>query len=238
MKKEKFIVFDVEGFAGCCPYNVGYIIADRHGKIYKKHSFALPENIKVNISASAKTDEKTITFTARNIEEILLDFSKPKRKRKYKAVANNYFINFILKEIERYKIKKMYAFNVRFDKSSFKKLFAENFEMLENTVEFIDIAPIIFNAKLKTKKYCNFCIDNKYFTEKGYISTKAETIYRYITNNTAFIEEHTGLNDTLIEYEILLNAFKTHKKIDSKPILMYKVLDNFCKENNIIYRTV
>ena len=99
MSKEKFIVFDVEGFAGCCPYNIGYIIADRYGKIYKRHSFALPENIEVNISASAKTDEKTITFTARNIEEILLDFSKPKRKRKYKAVANNYFINVIRKWI-------------------------------------------------------------------------------------------------------------------------------------------
>lgn len=35
MAKERFIVLDVEGQQTCRPYNVGYIIADRYGKIYK-----------------------------------------------------------------------------------------------------------------------------------------------------------------------------------------------------------
>ena len=35
MTREKFIVLDVEGMQGKRPYNVGYIMADRYGKIYK-----------------------------------------------------------------------------------------------------------------------------------------------------------------------------------------------------------
>ena len=48
MAKERFIVLDVEGQQTCRPYNVGYIIADRYGKIYKKRSDR-PEWIRVNL---------------------------------------------------------------------------------------------------------------------------------------------------------------------------------------------
>ena len=37
MTKEKFIVLDCEGMSGKMPYNIGFIVADRYGKIYKKH---------------------------------------------------------------------------------------------------------------------------------------------------------------------------------------------------------
>ena len=35
---------------------------------------------------------------------------------------------------------------------------------------------------------------------------KAETLFRYITQNTGFVEEHTGLEDSLIELQILMTA--------------------------------
>ena len=35
MAKEKFIVLDTEGMSGKIPYNIGFIVADRYGKIYK-----------------------------------------------------------------------------------------------------------------------------------------------------------------------------------------------------------
>ena len=44
MAKERFIVLDVEGQQTCRPYNVGYIIADRYGKIYKKRSISYSVN--------------------------------------------------------------------------------------------------------------------------------------------------------------------------------------------------
>ena len=62
------------------------------------------------------------------------------------------------------------------------------------------------------EKFIDFCIENNFLTERGYIQTKAETVHRYLTNNLTFEEEHTGLSDVLIEYQILLSAFSTHKK--------------------------
>lgn len=48
-----------------------------------------------------------------------------------------------------------------------------------------------------------FCEKNGYFTESGNYSTTAECIYRYLANNTDFIEEHTALSDSQIEADIL-----------------------------------
>lgn len=237
MAKEKFIVLDCEGMSGKIPYNIGFIVADRYGKIYKKHSFALPENVYINICQSAKTGQ-AVEMTAKNVQEILKDFGNSRLKRKYKCVSNSYLINFILKTTKKNKIKKIYAYNVTFDKMCLKNLFGERFVELENLVAFCDIIPMILNAKLLTKRYVNFCLENGFTTERGYIQTKAETVYRYLTNNPDFVEEHTGLSDVFIEYEILLTAFKTHKKLDTKPCQAWKILDNFCKEKGIVYRAV
>ena len=95
---------------------------------------------------------------------------------------------------------------------------------------------MILYTKLLTKRYVNFCIENGFTTAKGYIQTKAETVYKYLKNDTNFAEEHTGLADVLIEYEILLIALNTHKKIEVKPCQAWKILDNFCKEKGINYR--
>ena len=206
MAKEKFIVLDVEGMSGLIPYNVGYVIADRYGKIYKERSFALPENIYINIVRSAKLNQ-AVEMTAGNVTDILQDFKNPFFKRKYRCVGNEEFKKRLLKDIEKL------------------------------AVEFIDIIPIILRTKLLTKKYCQFCIDNDYVTEKGNIMTKAEIVYRYLFNDLTFLEEHTGLADVKIEYKILLKAFQTHKKIDSTPCMAWKVLANFCKENNLTIAT-
>ncbi|MFX7844921.1 hypothetical protein ABTK14_21975, partial [Acinetobacter baumannii] len=86
--------------------------------------------------------------------------------------GNDEFKKRLLKDIKKNNIKKVYAYNIAFDKASLKNLFGNEFEKL--AVEFIDIIPIILRTKLLTKKYCQFCIDNGYVTEKGNIMTKAE----------------------------------------------------------------
>ena len=56
---------------------------------------------------------------------------------------------------------------------------------------------------LVTKKFKSFCDEHNYYTESGNYSTTAETVYRFIFNDTDFIEAHTALNDSEIEAEIL-----------------------------------
>ena len=63
--------------------------------------------------------------------------------------------------------------------------------------------------------------------------TKAEVVYKYLTNDLDFVEEHTGLADVYIEYNILLTAYKTHCKMYTKPCQAWKILREFCTEKGI-----
>ena len=41
----------------------------------------------------------------------------------------------------------------------------------------------------------------------------AEILYRFITHDKTFKESHTGLEDVMIEKEILVHILRQHKKI-------------------------
>jgi hypothetical protein len=66
-----------------------------------------------------------------------------------------------------------------------------------------------------TPTYKAFCEENGYMTKHKTPrpQVKAEIIYRYITGDNEFIESHTGLEDVLIEKEILAYCFRKHKKM-------------------------
>ena len=231
MAKERFIVLDVEGQQTCRPYNVGYIITDRYGKIYKKRSIALPQYFFENINNSIRTGICE-EMHHKNIEEITQDFSKPKRKRKYLALGTNEFFKMFEKDVKKHKVKIIYAYNVTFDKGAMFRLFGERFA--DFNFEFRDIITGILYTKLLTKRYLTFCKENGYMTEKGNYQYKAEIVYRYLTGLKEFIEEHTGLSDVLIEYEILLSVFKTHKSTNWIPTQAWRILKTFATENDFI----
>ena len=46
------------------------------------------------------------------------------------------------------------------------------------------------------------------------MTTNAETVYKYLTKNADFEEEHTGLADVHIELEILCKCLTYHEKIN------------------------
>lgn len=55
----------------------------------------------------------------------------------------------------------------------------------------------------KDTRYREFCKSNGYLTKNGQNRYTAEILYRYLTGNNEFTEEHKGLDDVLIEKEIL-----------------------------------
>ena len=231
MSVEKFIVLDVEGMSGARPYNVGYIIADRYGKIYKRHSFALPVAFWENIRTALKVGQ-AIDMTKKNIQEILSDMNKPPRKRKYKSVTVDEFTNQFTNEIRKYKVKRIFAYNVAFDKQAiFNLIGADAFDALK--VKWCDIISGILSTKLLTKRYIKWCLTHGYLTKTGIASYKAEIVYRYLTGKLNFEEEHTGLADVLIEYYILLSAFRQHKPLNFEPICAWRKLKVFMKQNNL-----
>lgn len=227
---EKFIVLDVEGLSTCRPYNIGYIVGDKNGKIYEKHSYAFPEALWENFCGSLNLEVVT-SMMYKNIQEILADYGKENRKYKYISIVD--FQKQFENTIKRNKVKRLFAYNVSFDKSSLKRLFGEEIFSKFN-LQYCDILSAILYTKLLRKKYVNYCIHNRYITEKKNVQTKAEIVYRYLTKKQDFIEEHTGLADVLIEFEILLTAFKTKKKMVTSPCCGWRELKNFCTINNIV----
>ena len=55
--------------------------------------------------------------------------------------------------------------------------------------------------------------ERAYTKQNGTPRATAEILYRYITQDVDFIEDHTGLEDVLIEKEIFVRCMKQHKKM-------------------------
>jgi len=225
IRMKKIIILDVEGMSTCKPYNIGYIIADKKGNIYKKRNFAILSCIFENLKNCLTAKE----MTHKNIQEILQDTERQNPKYQIRTVKQVKEI--LLKDIENNNISEVWAYNCSFDKAALKRLFEADFSKLK--VKFYDIIPAILYSKLLTKKYINFCQKNGYITEKGNIQTKAEIVYRYLTGKNDFAEEHTGLADVLIEYEILLFAINSKKKVKYKNCQAWQILKKFCQEKNL-----
>jgi hypothetical protein len=64
-------------------------------------------------------------------------------------------------------------------------------------------------------------LNNNLISPSGNIKTSAETVYAYITQNAEFNESHTGLQDVLIEVQIMAHCFRQHKSMD-------KSINRFC----------
>ena len=57
---------------------------------------------------------------------------------------------------------------------------------------------------------------NGYICKNGQLKMTAEILYRFISGQEDFDEEHTGLADVLIEKEILAYCYRQHKKMRKK----------------------
>ena len=58
-----------------------------------------------------------------------------------------------------------------------------------------------------------WCKANDYCQRNGKPRATAEILYKYITANEDFMEDHTGLEDVLIEKEIFAKCMAQHKKM-------------------------
>ena len=64
----------------------------------------------------------------------------------------------------------------------------------------------------KQKSYIKFCTENN-FLVRGRPRATAEILYKYITQDLDFVEDHTGLEDVFIENEIFAKCMRQHKKM-------------------------
>lgn len=208
----KFIVLDTEtanSIDDPMCYDVGFAVIDETGKVYESHSYVI---------ADIFLDEKKMmkeAYFADKIPQYWEDIKNGKRQlRRFKTVKR------ILKDVcDQYCVKIIVAHNARFDNRSLNltqrwltsSKYRYFFPYGVKVWDTLKMAREIFG---KDEDYGRFCYENGYLTKRGQRRYTAEILYRYLTNNVDFVESHTGLEDVMIEKEILVECLKRDSKLD------------------------
>lgn len=252
MKKDNYIlVLDTEttDLTKALVYDLGYIVYDTTRERIELEKSILVKEVFRNREAMLNA------FYANKIGSYLEDLYIGLRAELTVKMA----FKSLEKDIKKYNISQIYAYNCDFDRRALA--FTTDFYHLENPtekIEFYDIRKYAIEAFFG-KDYKEFAKEHGYISDKGYYKTTAEIMYRYITNNTGFIEDHTALEDSKIELEILLKSgiefgkklknTKTFLKddnfsetvtivIDKKEILEIDYKSQMKRNNKIYFKTI
>ena len=192
-------------------YDFGFAVCDKQGRVYEKHSFIIKE-----IFFDMKDLMKSSYF-ADKLPQYYEEIRNGKRK-----VVSLYEARKILADVmKKYNTNIFVAHNARFDDNALKV--TERYTtkskyryFLPFGTEVWDTMKMASDTICKQKTYKKFCEENGYLTKKGQVRKTAEILYRYITKNNDFTESHTGLEDVMIEKEILAHCFRQHKAMRKK----------------------
>ena len=209
---KKILVLDTEtagGFAAPLAYDVGGVVMDNTGFIHHRFHYAVLDIIgNPHIMDTAYYAEKMPIYWV-NVQEhetSVIPFGEVLRK--------------LTAIIDLYEIDTIAAYNFNFDNRALAatcEYLYENRKWLNREVAFACIWAGACDSIMNTQKYSRWAKKNGFISEKGNPQTSAEVCFRYITGDTAFIEDHTGKNDAEIEAHILANILRRKKKTDFTP---------------------
>ena len=187
-------------------YDLGFTIIDKKGNIYAKRSYAISEIF----------DDKELMDTA---------YYKQKLPKYFERLAKGLMQKITIwkartsvrQAIEYFNIKEVWAFNANFD-----------YTTLNNTVRYVsgsgcrwflpygvEVCDIWHVACQVLGLQKTFQWENVRNARNNLI-TNAERMFAYVTQDFDFKEDHTGLEDAIVESQILARCFKSHKSIDKK----------------------
>lgn len=191
-------------------YDLGIAVIDKRGKVYETRSFVIRDTF------YGMSDIMKSAYYADKIPMYHKDIWDGKRK-----VVTFLEAKLILCDImEKYNTNVICAHNARFDynalnttqryltKSAFRYFFPYG-------TEFWDSLKMARSVMGQMKGYRYFCERNGFMTRHKVPQCRftAEICYKYIINDVNFTESHTGLEDVLIEAQIVAYCFRQHKKM-------------------------
>jgi hypothetical protein len=217
--KKYYLVLDVEtanSTEDALVYDLGYVVCDKKGNIYEADSFIVSDIFfeEADLMKSAYYAKKIPTY----LEGI--------KNRAFNVVTFKQAREKLLNAIKKYKVEAVCAYNANFD-----------YTALNTTQRWLTKSKYRYFLPYGTKVYCiwhmacqlictqkayiKFCLENGFVSPSGNIKTNAETVYAYMTNDVDYDENHTGLEDVLIETKILAKCFAQHKRVE-------KNINRFC----------
>lgn len=191
-------------------YDYGYAIVDKKGRIYETGSYIIKDIFYDEI------ERMRSCYFADKREDYIIDIEHGIR-----TVCNWSELVFHLQNrAEFWGIRAICAYNAKFDVGAIcrtnKYLTGKYWEPpLLKKYPVWDIMKMVQDTIYNRPTYQRFCFENGNITKhkKPRAQAKAETVKRYLENDLLYTECHTGLEDVLIESEILAKCFAAHKKM-------------------------
>lgn len=205
-KTDRIMMIDTETTNDIdCPivYDVGFEIFDLCGNTFASESF-------VNADVFLDKELMASAYFAEKIPQYWEDIKNGKRRlAKWSTIKRA-----VRQVCEAYDVKIACAHNSPFDNRALnttqRYITTSKYRyFLPYGVEWWDTLKMSRGILKHNADYDLFCWDNDFLTERGCKRFTAEIIYRFITGNLDFEEEHTGLEDVRIErkiFEYLVNA--------------------------------
>lgn len=210
---ELYIVLDTEttnSIDDPIAYDIGWAVVDKDGNVYHTASYVVADVfLDKQLMESAYFAEKIPTYW----EQI---------KAGERKLTSFYNIRKAFNEcVKTYNICKVFAHNMRFDykATNLTQRFLTSSKyryFFPYGIEICDTLKMARQVLKNDENYDNFCWDNNYLTVRNCKRYTAEIIYRFITNDLQFVESHTGLEDVLIEKEILAYCLQKMPNVEMK----------------------
>lgn len=170
-------------------FDLGWVVMDEKWEVVKTESYVIEE-----IFLDMKMMKRAHYFV--KYPQYVLDLISGKRKMLPWAKVKEKLLN------DYNNAEKGYAYNSGFDMGALN----DTSMILDNEPLEIDLDCIMVGAMstfMRTRDFITTAYTQDWLKPTGNINTGAEFAYRYITGDYEFIEEHTGLEDALIEMRIL-----------------------------------
>ena len=222
MEKALYMVYDTE--VCHCPkidgqldvangqvYDLGIQIVDKDGYIYDEYSivngdvfWGMPEAMREAYFADKRP-------------QYVADILAGKRK-----VLNTWQMYKLVRNLcDEYNIKACVAHNARFDVKALNATMRYQTKsrcrwFFPYEMPMWDTMKMANDTICKQKRYKEFCEKNGYMTNHAtpQVRKTAEIIWRYLTDDVTFEEEHTGLADVEIEAQIFAECIRQHKAME------------------------
>ena len=192
-------------------YDVGYAICRKNGEVFLTRSFVISDIF------YGEADLMKSAYYANKLPQYHKDIKNGTRK----VVTFAQFCKIFREDMREYGVTEVYAHNHYFDlttlnitsrwtsKSAFRHFYPYG-------TKLYDTMKMARQVVANTPSYIRFCEREGYMTKNGKPQLKAEVIYKYISGNYDFNESHTGLEDVLIEKEIMAYCYRKHKAMNGK----------------------
>ena len=209
-----YVVFDTEttnGFDDPLCYDVGWTVISELGIPLRTRSYVVAD---IFLEEPQLMQE---AFFADKIPTYMAEIADGARElRRFKTIRK-----MLHQDCAEFDVQAIMAHNMAFDYRSTSTtqrwLTSSKYRyFFPYGVELWDTLRMARQTFGKDEAYKKFCVENGFVVQNDRPKLTAEVLYKYISGDVSFVEEHTGLADTLIEKEIFVQCVQMDPNIEKR----------------------